>query len=248
MPQVESARMNRSWQRLWLATLISGVVALAFLAGSASPARAEIVHLASGEVIQGKIIRVDDATLSIESDKGYGVIQLNKSDITMIEYENRKRDPSRTVGVGYFHRNAPTVATSATTDYGVDALSLKYWLSAVDSVDALLGYFNSTTNGTTQLQILSMDLRYANVFQRRGLADLYYGLSLGFISVTDKANDVNDSGVRGGVFLGTEMFFATFPNLGISAEVGFYTQSVGKRTVTDLSTSTFPTFAVRYYF
>jgi len=250
MHRVESARMNRTWQRLWRATLISATLAVSVLALSAGLARAEIVHLASGEVIQGKIIRVDDQTLSIESDKGYGVIQINKSDITMIEYENRKRDPSRTVGIGYFHRNAPTVATASTTDYGLDALSLKYWLSSTDSMDALLGYYNSTTNGTTQLQIFSLDLRYANVFQRRGLADLYYGLSLGFLSVTDKVsgNNVNDSGVRGGVFLGTELFFATFPNLGISAEVGFYTQSVGKRTVTDLSTSTFPTFAVRYYF
>jgi hypothetical protein len=59
--------MNRSWQRLWLATLIPGVFALALLVFGAEPVRAEIVHLASGEVIQGKIIRVDEATLSIES-------------------------------------------------------------------------------------------------------------------------------------------------------------------------------------
>ncbi len=250
MSPVESARMNRSWLRLCRATLLPGLVLLALGVWSAPPLRAETVHLASGESIQGKIIRVDDATIAVESDKGYGVIQINKSDIILIEYENKKRDPTRLVGLGYFHRSAPTAASPATSDYGLDAVSLKYWLTGVDSLDALLGFYNSTTNNTTNLQVFSLDLRYANVFQRKGMLDVYWGGSVGFISVTDKTNgnNVNDSGSRVGVFLGTEIFFVTLPNLGISAEVGFYTQSVGKRTLTDLSTSTFPTLSARYYF
>jgi len=242
--------MNRTKQRLWRGIGRAGLAALVLVAVGSAPARAEIVHLASGESIQGKIVRMDDATISVESDKGFGVIQINKADITLIEYDSKKRDPSRTVGIGYFHRTAPAVATPATTDYGLDALSMKYWLSSVDSVDAQLGYYNSATKGHTQLQIFSFDLRYAYVFHRKGLADVYYGLSLGFLNVIDKVsgNNVDALGARGGVFLGTEMFFATMPNLGISAEVGFYTLSIGKRQVTDLSTSSFPTFAVRYYF
>jgi hypothetical protein len=242
--------MNLNWQRLWRAILIPGLMVMALAAIGATTARAEIVHLADGEVIEGKIVRVDDTTVSIESDKGYGIIQLNKSDIVLIEYENHKRDPSRTVGIGYFHRNAPTVTNAATSDYGLDALSLKYWLSSTDSVGALLGYYSASTGGTTELQIFSFDLRYANVFQRRGLADLYYGLSAGFLSVVDNVsgNNLNSTGYRGGVFLGTELFFATLPNVGISAEIGFYSQSIGKQSITDLSTSSFPTFAVHYYF
>ena len=245
---VESARMNRPWLRLCRAIVLSGLALLALLAAPA--ARAETIHLVSGESIQGKIIRVDETSVSLESDKGYGVIQINKSDILLIEYDSHKRDPARTIGLGYFHRNAPTAASPATSDYGLDAVSMKYWLSGVDSVDILLGFYNSTTNSTTNLQIFSLDVRYANVFQRKGMLDVYWGGSLGFLSVVDKTNgnDLNDSGGRAGIFLGTELFFVTLPNLGISAEVGFYTQTVGKRTVTDLSTSTFPSFSVHYYF
>jgi hypothetical protein len=250
MDPVESTRMKRSWPRLCRLILIPGLALLAAMAWSANPARAETLHLVSGEVIQGKIIRVDENSVSVESDKGYGVIQVNKADIILIEYDNKKRDPSRMLGVGYFHRTVPAAASPATNDYGLDALSLKYWISSTDSLDALLGFYSSSTDNTTNLQVFSMDLRYANVFQRKGMLDVYWGASVGFISVVDKtaAVPVNDTGTREGVFLGTEIFFVTLPNLGISAEVGFYTQSVGKRTVTDLSTSTFPTFAVRYYF
>lgn len=242
--------MNRPWPRVCRAILLAGLALLALGAWSVPPLRAETVHLASGESIQGKIIRVDDTSISIESDKGYGVIQINKSDIILIEYDNRKRDPTRQVGIGYFHRNAPTAASPATSDYGLDALSMKYWLTGTDSVDALLGFYNSSTDNKTNLQVFSLDLRYANVFQRKGMLDIYWGASAGYLGVTDKTNgnNVNDSGSRFGVFLGTELFFVTLPNLGLAAEVGFYTQSVGKRTVTDLSTTTFPTFSARYYF
>lgn len=250
MDPVESTRMNRSWLRPCRLFLIPGLALLAAVAWSAAPARAETLHLVSGESIQGKIIRVDENSVSVESDKGYGVIQVNKADIILIEYDNKKRDPSRMLGIGYFHRNVPAAASPATSDYGLDALSLKYWVSSADSLDVLLGFYSSSTDNTTNLQIFSMDLRYANVFQRKGMLDVYWGGSLGFLSVVDKtvAPNVNDTGTRVGVFLGTEIFFVTLPNLGVSAEVGFYTQTIGKRTVTDLSTSTFPTFAVRYYF
>jgi hypothetical protein len=242
--------MNLTCQRLLRATLMIGLMALALVAWDARPARAEIVHLVSGEVIQGKIVRVDDTTVSIESDKGYGVLQINKSDITLIEYEAHKRDMARQMGVGYFHRSAPSVTTPATTDYGLDALAVKYFVTSTDSAEALLGYYSSILGGAVQLEVFSLDLRYANVFARHGLMDLYAGVSVGFLSVVDKVsgNDVNSNGARGGVFLGTEVFFATLPNLGISGEVGFYSQTVGKRQVTDLSTSSFPAFSVRYYF
>jgi len=242
--------MIRSWPRLCRAILLPGLALLALGAWDAPPLRAETVHLASGESIQGKIIRVDDTSISVESDKGYGVIQINKSDIILIEYDNKKRDPTRQVGIGYFHRSAPSAASPATNDYGVDALSMKYWLTGTDSVDALLGFYNSSTDNQTNLQVFSLDLRYANVFQRKGMLDVYWGASVGYLGVVDKTNgnNVNDSGPRFGVFLGTEIFLVTLPNLGLAAEVGFYTQSVGKRTVTDLSTTTFPTLSARYYF
>jgi hypothetical protein len=242
--------MNRAWLRLRRATWIPPVVLLTALCWSPAAARAETVYLSSGEVIDGKIVRMDDTTISIESDKGYGVIQINKSDIILIEYDNKKRDPSRTIGIGYYHRSAPVVASAATTDYGLDAFSMKYWLSSTDSIDALLGYYNASYNNQTQLSIFSLDIRYAAVFSRKGMLDLYWGGSFGLLNVNDKVsgNNVNDTGTRAGIFLGAEILPVSLPNLGISSEVGFFTQTIGKRTVNDLSATTFPTFSVRYYF
>ena len=216
----------------------------------ASPAFGETVHLVTGESISGRIIRTDDQTISVESDKGYGIIQIAKSDVILVEYDNKKRDPSRTLGFGYYHRSTPSSATAAATEYGVDALSLKYWLSSTDSFDLHWGYYSAQSDGESILEIFSLDLRYARVFERRGSLDLYFGGSGGFLSVKDKtaSPDVDESGLRFRAFVGAEIFFVSLPNLGISGEIGFGSQTIGKTTVTDLSTTTFPTFAVHYYF
>jgi hypothetical protein len=216
----------------------------------AAPCFGETVYLVTGESIKGRIIRTDDQTISVESDKGYGIIQIAKSDVILVEYDQKKRDPSRTLGFGYYHRSQPSSSTAAATEYGVDALSLKYWISSTDSMDLQWGYYSAQSDGTTILEVLSFDVRYASVFQRRGNLDLYYGASAGYIAVTDKTggNNIEDSGTRLRVFLGAEVFFVTLPNLGISGEIGFGQQSIGKQTVTNLSTTTFPTFAVHYYF
>jgi hypothetical protein len=224
--------------------------AFAALVMLAPPCFGETIHLVTGESIKGRIIRIDDQTLSVESDKGYGIIQIAKSDVTLIEYDQKKRDPSRLLGFGYVHQSEPSNATAAATMYGVDALSLKYWMTSTESLDMQLGYFSAQQDGEPVLEIFSIDVRYASVFQRRGNLDLYYGGSVGYLTVMDKTagNNIEDSGTRLRVFLGAEVFFVSLPNLGISAEVGFGQQSIGDRTVTNLSTTTFPTFAVRYYF
>lgn len=229
---------------------IKGLGAIAALVMLASPCLGETIHLVTGESIKGRIIRIDDQTLSVESDKGYGIIQIAKADVTLIEYDQKKRDPSRLLGFGYVHQSEPSNATAAAAMYGVDALSLKYWMTSTDSLNLHLGYFSAQQDGKPVLEIFSVDVRYASVFQRRGNLDLYYGGSVGYLTVTDKTagNNIEDSGTRLRVFLGAEVFFVSLPNLGISAEIGFGQQSIGDQTVTNLSTTTFPTFALHYYF
>lgn len=224
--------------------------ALLLLGVLAAPCFGETIHLSTGESIRGRIIRIDDQTISVESDKGYGIIQIAKSDVTLIEYDQKARDPSRTLGFGYFHRSVPPTLATGATEYGVDALSLKYWLSSTDSLDMQWGYYSAQYSGKAVLEVFSLDVRYAYVFQRRANLDLYYGLSAGYLAVKDKTNgnDIDDTGTRARLFIGAEAFFVSLPNLGISAEIGFGSQTVGKQTVTNLSTTTFPTFAVRYYF
>ena len=226
---------------LWLTAV------LILLAGQAY---GETVHLSSGEAIEGQIVSADEDIISIESEKGFGVLQIRKADIILIEYTQAKRNPDNTIGIGYQHRVNPDTSGSGAVTYGVDALSLKFWMSSDSSLDFLLGFFSSENAGTTDFEVFSFDVRLATVFKRQAQLDLYWGGSAGFISVKDNtaATPVDDSGETLSVFVGAEVFFVTFPNLGISGEVGFFTQSVGDRTTTNISTATFPSFSVRYYF
>ena len=79
----------------------------ALLAAMAAPALAETIHLKGGERIKGRIIGITADTITIESEKGYGVLQVPRKDVLLIEYEDDSRDPSRTIGFGYQHRSAP---------------------------------------------------------------------------------------------------------------------------------------------
>lgn len=231
--------MNMKW--LWIS------VWLVFFAGTAL---GETVHLTTGEIIKGTITAANEETISIQSDQGFGVIEIKKSEIMLIEYDDNKRDLSRRMGFGYFHRSQPNTLSGQLAEFGVDALSLKYWLSETDSLDFQGGFFNSTDNGTKLLEIFSLELRYARVFDRRGNLDLYYGGGVSFITVTDSTTgttfDETGTGFRG--FLGIEIFFTTLPDLGLAMEIGAGVQTVGDRSTTNLSSSGFPAFAVRYYY
>jgi len=223
-----------------------GTAALVSLLWCAGPLRAETVHLNTGESIKGKIVRVDGDTVSVESEQGFGVIQLKRSDITLIEFDDAERDLSRLVGVGYYHRATPSSVGAQAAEYGVDALSLKMWLSRTDSVDLQLGFYSADQ----VFEVFSLDVRYARVFRRQASLDLYYGGSLGYLNVTDNTSgrNVTGSGWSVRAFVGLELFLVTLPNVGISSELSLGTQDVGDASTTSLSATTFPAFSIRYYF
>ena len=227
----------------WLTKFIA--VALLLIA---LPAYAETIHLKTGEKIKGRIIGIDDETVTIESEQGYGILQVPRDNILLVEFEDDHRDLSRMIGLGYFHRSTPTSGTGAATQYAVGSLSLKYWLDRDVSFDVQLGFFSTSDKKRTQLEIFSLDLRLAKVFKRQAELDLYYGGSVGYLSVEDKEFGVDGTGNTITAFLGVEIFFVTLPNLGISAEVGIGTQTVDKRSTTSISSTTFPNFSMRYYF
>lgn len=231
--------MNRSWWwvaiALWLA---------------AWPAYGETVHLKTGETIKGKIVKADEQSITIESSKGFGAIQVDRGDITLIEFDEKGRDPSRTIGLGYYHRANPNTASGRVLEYGVDALSLKYWISDKESLEFQVGFFNTTESNRKVLEVFSLAARYAQVFKRQSNLDLYWGGSAGYLNVVDNTGDgtFSASGTAFRAFLGAEIFFVTLPNLGISAEVGAGVQNLGSRSTADLSATTFPSFSMRYYF
>jgi len=224
-------------------------ITVAFLA-LATPVLAETVHLKGGETIKGRIIGITNETITIESEKGYGVLQVPRKEVLLIEYQDESRDPSRTIGIGFQHHSSPTTGNGSASEYGVDALSLKYWLDRTDSVDVQFGFFSAMNAGQKLLEVFSLDLRYAHVFKRQAELDLYYGGSLGYLAVTDQTRKpfVDDSGFGVKAFLGAEIFFVTLPNLGLAAEFGIGTQQVGDRSTTSITTTSFPTLSARYYF
>jgi RNase P/RNase MRP subunit p29 len=229
------------WLRIWITM---GLVALA------TPVLAETIHLKGGETIKGRIIGITNETITIESEKGYGVLQVPRKDVLLIEYPDEARDPSRMIGFGYQHRTSPLTGNGAEAEYGVDALSIKYWLNAHDSFDIQFGFFSAINDGDKMLEVFSLDLRYAHVFKRQAELDLYYGGALGYLAVEDRTIDpsVDDSGFGIKAFLGAEIFFVTLPNLGLAAELGIGTQQIGDRSTTSITSTTFPTFSARYYF
>ena len=212
--------------------------------------KAETVHLNSGESIEGKIIRVEAESISVESSKGFGVIHVNRSDISLIEFDQKSRGMSRKIGIGYYHRSSPSSVGAISAEYGVDALSMKMWLSDTDSVDIQLGFYSFDDSVQTKFSVFSLDARYAMVFTRKSNLDVYMGGSVGYLNVKDTTlnRNVSDTGTSLRAFLGVEMFFVTLPNLGISSEIGLGFQTVGNVNTTNLSTTTFPSFSIRYYY
>lgn len=227
----------------WL-IIVTGLILLTGIA------QAETVHLRSGEVIRGKITQVDAENISIESEQGFGVIEINRKEIALVIFDEGQRDMKEKMGIGYLHLVSPNTAGANFSEYAVDSFSFKFWLTSEFSLNFLMGFYNVSNGNTSNFEVFSYDLRAANVFRRSGSLDMYYGASVGIISVTDTSQEplLDESGNRLRAFLGAEMFFPSLPNLGISSEVGFGSQSVGNTNITNISTTTFPTFSLHYYF
>ena len=231
---------------LWIAVLV-----LALWAAFAANLRAEVLYLNTGESIEGRVTQVDEESITLESDKGFGTLRIPRGEINLIQFGDPDlRDYTRRLGLGYYHRNAAPGNGIAGVEYGVDAISAKFWLTQRDAVDLLLGFYSASQADQTTLKVLSLELRYLSVFSRRANLDLYWGGALGMIRVTDNTQGSNWSGTgtTARLFVGAEIFLATLPNLGLSTELGLASQAVGDRSVTNISTSSFPTFSMRYYY
>ena len=210
----------------------------------ATSALGETIFLKTGEVIKGKIVRADSNAISIESDKGFGVIQVKREDIITIEFDQNERDISRFFGVGYFHRLIPLRIDSLGLSFGVDAISMKMWFSSKRAAEILFGYYTATGSGLNY-DALYLEGRYTQVFSRRAKLDMYWGFGAGIVDITDDSRGVSESGTSMEAFLGAESFFTAMPNLSISTELGFNIQEVGSNTSSTLFA---PAIVLRYYF
>jgi len=188
----------------------------------AIPASAETLRLNSGESLEGKIRIMDENTLFLESNLTAQELKIDRMDLSLIEFDTSGRSLARRIGIGFHYR----------PNGNEENLSLKNWLSAVDSAELLVGYSSGAVN------TFGVELRYARVFKVEGSSDLFYGAGTGIISKESKR------GTAFRFFSGSEIFPRSSPNFGIALELGVLRQ----QGVGDVTQGFYNAISARYYF
>lgn len=208
---------------------------------------AETLYLKNGELINGKIKNIDDENITIESELGYGILSIPRNNIQMISFPGSKIDLNHRFGIGYLQRKSTTNTSKNSFDYIADQISFKTFLSSDSFLDILFGYGTSSYKGN-EASILSVDGRYGYIFDRSHNIQKYYGVSAGIIQVKDESNSVDEKGTTITAFLGFEIFFPSIPNFGFAGELAIGRTDTTNLEQLELSTSTFPSFSIHYYF
>ena len=186
------------------------------------PVSAATLRLNSGESLEGKIRIMDEKTLFLESKLTAQELKIDRADLSLIEFDTSERSLARRIGIGFHYR----------PNGNEENLSVKNWLSAVDSAELMVGYSSGATN------TFSFELRYARVFKVEGTSDLFYGAGTGIISKDSKR------GTAFRFFSGSEFFPRSSPNFGISLELGVLRQ----QGVGDVTQGFYNAISARYYF
>ncbi|MCH2264989.1 MAG: hypothetical protein MK515_00805 [SAR324 cluster bacterium] len=186
------------------------------------PVNAATLRLNSGESLEGKIRIMDEKTLFLESKLTAQELKIDRADLSLIEFDTSERSLARRIGIGFHYR----------PNGNEENLSVKNWLSAVDSAELMVGYSSGATN------TFSFELRYARVFKVEGTSDLFYGAGTGIISKDSKR------GTAFRFFSGSEFFPRSSPNFGISLELGVLRQ----QGVGDVTQGFYNAISARYYF
>ena len=183
-----------------------------------------VVHLNSGESLSGRIQGMDEQMLYLESDRGFGVLKVERVDIRLIELEAAERNLARKLGIGLHYR------PSAVPE---ERISLKNWLSPIDSLELLIGYHEAM-----DITHFSLEGRFARVVLNEGGHNLFLGAGAGFESEED------ERGTLFRLFTGSEFFPINYPNVGLSAELGLRRQ----QGLGSTEQGFYNALAARYYF
>ena len=185
-------------------------------------ASAETLRLNSGESLEGKILKMDENTLFIESHLTAHELKIDRGDLSIIEFDTSARSLARRLGIGLHYR----------PNGNEENLSVKNWVSAVDSAELIVGYSSGTQDN------FGFELRYSRVFMVEGATDLFYGAGVGILSIDSK---------RGTIFRlysGSEFFPLSSPNFGFTLELGVQR----KQGFDDVTQGFYNAIAARYYF
>lgn len=190
---------------------------------ASSIAFGSVVHLSSGDSLSGKIQGMDEQTLYLESDRGFGVLKISRRDIRSVEFDAVPRNLSRKLGIGVYTRPATNE----------ERVSLKNWLNPTTAAELLIGY-NRANNRTD----FSLEGRYTQILLSQGNNDMFWGGGIGFL------NYDGEKGTSIRVFSGTEIFPVSYPNIGFSLELGFSTTQGLSAT----NQGFYNALSARYYF
>ncbi len=208
---------------------------------------ANILYLKNGEVLKGKITEFNSESVTIESTKGQGVLQIPNSEVNMITSIDTLVEMSQREGIGYVTHKSTLSGQGGPASYRSDMLSYKFYLDD-EIFNEFLFAFGSSRYNNNNLKVMALDYRMGLIFQKYQNILLYYGAEVGYMTLTDDANNISGSGINLGGFLGAEMFFTSLPNFGFSAEIGISSRKVGNYQSLELSTSSFPALSAHYYF
>ena len=203
---------------------------------------AEKVYLHSGEMLIGRIQYIDERVVALESDRGFGIVKIDRADVSMIEFEGSERNLSQKFGLGFYRRSA------VADDISFNSAALRYWSDVLTSIDFMLGVGHTTDENTKLQEYFSIEGRYAKVLLQEGRHNVYSGVGAGVMSTSGKNLPEGTTGTQFSAFLGIELFPISFPNLGISAEIGVLTQKIGSRQSYGIFNVGFPSLSVHYYF
>ena len=185
-------------------------------------ASAETLRLNSGESLEGKILKMDEKTLFIESHLTAQELKIDRADLSLIEFDSSARSLARRLGIGLHYR----------PNGNEENLSIKNWVSAVDSAELIVGYSSGTQD------TFGFELRYSRVFMVEGATDLFYGAGAGILSKN------NNRGTIFRFYSGSEFFPLSSPSFGFSLELGVQR----KQGIGDVTQGFYNAIAARYYF
>jgi len=185
-------------------------------------ASAETLRLNSGESLEGKILKMDEKTLFIESHLTAQELKIDRADLSLIEFDSSARSLARRLGIGLHYR----------PNGNEENLSIKNWISAVDSAELIVGYSSGTQD------TFGFELRYSRVFMVEGANDLFYGAGAGILSIDSKRGTIFR------IYSGSEFFPLSSPSFGFSLELGVQR----KQGIGDVTQGFYNAIAARYYF
>ena len=205
------------------------------------------IHLKNGEVIEGNITQFTGDFITIESLTGNGVLQLPTNEITLLTSKTARISLNQREGIGYSQSKSTLNSTNGPFFYNSDQLSYKFFMSD-DVFGNFLFAYGDASYDDNKLRIFSIDYKMGAIFKRIQNFYLYYAASCGYMVVNDTEKEVDGSGFGIRAMIGMEVFFNAMPNFGFAGEIGIGYKKVGDYSVTDISTSNFPSFAIHYYF